>query len=199
MADAEFWYDFASSYSYPAAMRVEALAGASGVTLTWRPFLAGVVFAEFGWRDSPFNLYPAKGRYMWRDVQRVCDALALPLHRPAQFPQNSLLAARAALALDDALRPAFSRAVYASQFGKGRSIGAAEALAPLMSELGLAPEDCLQRANAPANKDRLRDQCAEAIALGLPGAPCLVTPRGEVFWGNDRLEQGIAWAAQEAL
>jgi 2-hydroxychromene-2-carboxylate isomerase len=27
------------------------------------------------------------------------------------------------------------------------------------------------------------------------GAPCLVTADGEVFWGNDRLEQGLDWAA----
>ena len=37
-------------------------------------------------------------------------------------------------------------------------------------------------------------QPARAIALGLPGAPCLTTADGEVFWGNDRLEQGLDWA-----
>ena len=112
MARAEFWYEFASSYSYPAAMRVEALAAERGVALVWRPFLLGPLFAGQGWRDSPFNLFPAKGRYMWRDLERICGSLGLPLTRPEPFPQNSLLAARVALALDDALRPAFSRAVY---------------------------------------------------------------------------------------
>ena len=99
MARAEFWYEFASSYSYPAAMRVEALAAERGVALAWRPFLLGPLFAAQGWRDSPFNLYPAKGRYMWRDLERICGALGLPLTRPDPFPQNSLLAARVALAL----------------------------------------------------------------------------------------------------
>ena len=102
MAAAEFWYELASTYSYPAAMRVGRLAAERGVTLAWRPFLLGPIFAAQGWRDSPFNIYPAKGRYMWRDLERICAARALPFHRPSPFPQNSLLAARVALVLDRA-------------------------------------------------------------------------------------------------
>ena len=94
MANAEFWYEFASTYSYPAALRVGALAEARGVSLAWRPFLLGPIFAAQGWRDSPFNIYPAKGRYMWRDVERTCEAMGVPFKRPSPFPQSSLLAAR---------------------------------------------------------------------------------------------------------
>jgi 2-hydroxychromene-2-carboxylate isomerase len=194
MAEAEFWYEFASSYSYPAAMRVEALAAERGVALAWRPFLLGPLFAAQGWRDSPFNLYPAKGRYMWRDLERICGALGLPLKRPDPFPQNSLLAARVALALDDAARPAFSRAVYRAEFGEGRPIDAPATLGALLAEIGVAPEPLLARAAEDANKAALKAQTARAMALGLPGAPCLTTADGEVFWGNDRLEQGLDWA-----
>jgi len=198
MAQAEFWYEFASSYSYPAAMRVEALAAERGVALVWRPFPLGPLFAGQGWRDSPFNLYPVKGRYMWRDLERICGALGLPLTRPDPFPQNSLLAARVALALDDALRPAFSRAVYRAEFAEGRTIDAPATLAALLAALGVEPEPPLARAIEDANKTLLKVQTARAIALGLPRAPCLTTPDGEVFWGNDRLEQGLDWArAQE--
>jgi 2-hydroxychromene-2-carboxylate isomerase len=52
----DFWYEFASTYSYPAAMRVEALAAARGVAVNWRPFLLGPIFARRGMTDSPFNL-----------------------------------------------------------------------------------------------------------------------------------------------
>ena len=97
MAAADFWYEFASTYSYPASMRIEALAASRGVALHWRPFLLGPIFAAQGHADSPFNLNPAKGRYMWGDLQRICASLGLPLRRPDPFPQNSLLAARVAL------------------------------------------------------------------------------------------------------
>ncbi len=75
MPTLDFWFDFASTYSYPAAMRIGPLAAAAGVSLRWRPFLLGPIFKDQGWETSPFNLYPAKGRYMWRDLERICAVL----------------------------------------------------------------------------------------------------------------------------
>ena len=195
MAAAEFWYEFASTYSYPAAMRVGRLAAARGVVLAWRPFLLGPIFAAQGWRDSPFNIYPAKGRYMWRDLQRICDALGLLLRRPEPFPQNSLLAARVALTLEGEEREEFSRQVYAAEFGEGLPIADRATIAALLPKLGLDPDAVLARAESEANKARLKAECARAAELGIIGAPSLVTDDGEVFWGNDRLEQGLDWAA----
>jgi 2-hydroxychromene-2-carboxylate isomerase len=192
----EFWYEFASTYSYPAAMRIESLAAERGLTVAWRPFLLGPLFAEQGWRDSPFNIYPVKGRYMWRDLERTCATLGLPLRRPDPFPQNSLPAARVALALEDGKRADFSRAVYRAEFAQGRSISEPPTLADALDEIGVAPEAALARAQESANKERLKAQNARAMSLGLPGAPCLVVADGEIFWGNDRLEEGLAWAAR---
>jgi len=199
MAAVEFWYEFASTYSYPAAMRIDGLAEARGVRVDWHPFLLGPIFAQQGWRDSPFNVYPAKGRYMWRDMERICLRLGLPLRRPDPFPQNSLLAARVALALDAEKRAAFSRRVYAAEFGEGLPIADRDTIAVLIAEIGLDPEDVLTLAESNANKARLKTETTRAANLGIVGAPCLVTEDGEVFWGNDRLEQGLDWAVTAAL
>jgi 2-hydroxychromene-2-carboxylate isomerase len=67
----ESWFEFASAYSCPAAMRIEALAAERCVTIGWQAFLLGPIFREQGWNDSPFNLYPPKGRYVWRDLERI--------------------------------------------------------------------------------------------------------------------------------
>jgi 2-hydroxychromene-2-carboxylate isomerase len=198
MTQVDFWYEFASTYSYPAAMRIEALAEPRGIVVVWRPFLLGPVFADFGWRDSPFNIYPAKGRYMWRDMHRICESLGLPLKPPQPFPQNSLLAARIALALEAEARSAFSRAVYRAEFGDGVTISDRSAMAALLSAIGVDPGATLALADEAANKERLKAESAIAKSLGLPGAPCLVTRDGEIFWGNDRLEQGLDWAARLA-
>jgi 2-hydroxychromene-2-carboxylate isomerase len=196
MARAEFWYEFASTYSYPAALLVGALADQRSVTLAWRPFLLGPIFAAQGWRDSPFNIYPAKGRYMWRDVERTCEAMGVPLKRPEPFPQPSLLAARVALALEGEERAAFSREVYKAEFGLGQPIGDRALLASLIAALGVDPAATLARAESDANKALLKAECARAAEIGIIGAPCLVTEDGEVFWGNDRLEQALDWAAR---
>jgi 2-hydroxychromene-2-carboxylate isomerase len=194
MASVDFWYEFASTYSYPAAMRIESLAAVRDVTVVWRPFLLGPLFADLGWRDSPFNIYPAKGRYMWRDMSRICASLGLPFEPPRPFPQNSLLVARIALALDGEPRAVFSRAVFRGEFGEGVAISDRAAVAALLEAIGLDPVATLALAERGANKDRLKAECAMAKSLELPGAPCLVTSDGEVFWGNDRLEQGLDWA-----
>ncbi len=192
MPTIDFWFDFASSYSYPAAMRADALAAAAGVKLNWRPFLLGPIFVAQGWRDSPFNLYPRKGRYMWRDIERICARENLPFKRPDVFPQNSLLAARCALALDAADRSAFARAVFAAEFAKGERIDDPATLAGILAELSL-PDSALVRASSDPIKQALRAETDEAQRLELFGAPSFVTQDGELFWGNDRLETAIAW------
>ncbi len=86
----DFWFEFASTYSYPAMMRITSLARDAGIAVKFRPFLLGPVFKAQGWETSPFNLYASKGRNMWRDLGRLCEELNLPFRRPEPFPQNSL-------------------------------------------------------------------------------------------------------------
>ncbi|HZL29797.1 MAG TPA: 2-hydroxychromene-2-carboxylate isomerase [Pseudolabrys sp.] len=191
----DFWFEFASTYSYPAAMRIGDEARLRGMSVRWRPFLLSPVFKANGWSTSPFNIYPAKGRYMRRDLQRVCGALDLPFAEPPGFPQNTLLPARVALvALAQGWGEDFCRAVYRAEFGDGRDIGERDTIADVLRTLGRDTEAVLTLAQSDDNKARLRAQTEEATALGIFGAPSFVTPSGELFWGNDRLEAALDWA-----
>jgi 2-hydroxychromene-2-carboxylate isomerase len=192
----EFWFDFASTYSYPAAVRIGALAARAGVRVRFRPFLLGPIFKAQGWTTSPFNLYPAKGRHMWRDLERLCADLNVPFRRPDPFPQNSLLAARVALAaLDHGWGEAFCVALFRAQFGDGRRIDDA-AIGEVLAGLRVDPQPVLAAAGSEANKARLRAQTEEAQQRGLFGAPSFTTADGELFWGNDRLEPALRWASR---
>jgi 2-hydroxychromene-2-carboxylate isomerase len=189
----EFWFEFASTYSYPAAMRVEALAAERGAPVVWRAFLLGPIFREQGWNDSPFNVYPAKGRYMWRDVERICRAAALPFRRPEIFPQNGLRAARIACWFaDEPWLPAFVRTVYVANFGEGRDISDRAALAACLHQAGAEPAPILDRADQADAKAKLRAQTAEASRHGIFGAPSFRVGE-ELFWGSDRLEDALGW------
>lgn len=193
----DFWFEFASTYSYPAAIRIGALAAARGVTVRWRPFLLGPLFKANGWTTSPFNIYPAKGRYMWRDLSRICGALGLPFAEPPGFPQNTILPARVALTgLDEDWGADFCRAVYRAEFAEGRDIGDRAEIATILTALGQDADNVLERAQSDENKARLRAQTEEAGRHGIFGAPSFVTADGELFWGNDRLEAALDWAVK---
>jgi 2-hydroxychromene-2-carboxylate isomerase len=190
----DFWFDFASTYSYLAAMRIGPLAEQAGLRVRFRPFLLGPIFKAQGWTTSPFNLYPTKGRHMWRDLERQCAERALPFRRPDPFPQNSLLAARVALVgLDQAWGEEFCLAVFRSEFGEGRSIEGPAAIGDVLAGLSVDGAQVLKTAQSDEIKTRLRAQTEEAQRLGLFGAPSFTTSDGELFWGNDRLEQAVRW------
>ena len=196
----DFWFDFASTYSYPAAMRIGPLAEQAGVTVRFRPFLLGPIFKDQGWTTSPFNLYPAKGRHMWRDLERLSADLGLPFRRPEPFPQNSLLAARVAIAaLDHAWGKDLCRAIFRAQFGDGRRIDDATVIADVLAGFITDPRPVLAAAQSDAIKTRLRSETETAQRLGVFGAPSFATADGELFWGNDRLEQALRWAKNMRL
>ncbi len=202
MADLHFWFDFASTYSYPAAMVVQDRAQARNITVHWRPFMLGPIFAAQGWRDSPFNIFPAKGAYMWRDMERICQELGLDLIRPGVFPRNGLLAARISLlATDVGFGPDFVRAVYRANFAHDRDISDASVLGDILAgllkahdhPLALTPSEMIEQAVSAPIKARLKENTEEAVALGLIGAPSFSAGR-EIFWGQDRLDMALDWA-----
>jgi 2-hydroxychromene-2-carboxylate isomerase len=191
----DFWFDFASTYSYPAAMRIRPLADKAGIALRFRPFLLGAIFKAQGWDTSPFNIYPAKGRNMLRDLERICADLSLPFRRPEPFPQNSLLAARVALACSGApWSEDFCRGVFWVEFADGQRIDAPQTIGEILADLNADAAAVLAAAQSDAVKSRLRSETAEAQRLTIFGAPTFVTADGELFWGNDRLETALAWA-----
>lgn len=192
----EFWFEFASTYSYPAAERIAAVARAAAVRVVWRPFLLGPVLKQQGFDDSPFNLYPAKGRYMWRDLERLCASHDLPFRRPSRFPRNGLTAARiATVGCPEDWGPDFVRAVYRANFAEDRDIADPAVLLDILRRIGLtAPHGILALANAPETKEHLRRRTEEAMARGVFGAPSLLVG-DELFWGGDRLDQALAHAA----
>lgn len=195
----EFWFEFASTYSYLSVMRIEQAAQAAGVEVVWRPFLLGPVFLALGWNDSPFNIYPPKGRYMWRDLARLAAKYGLPFRLPSRFPRSGVLAARVALiGVEEGWVAPFARAVMTANFAEDREIGEAGVIESILRELGLPVDAVLERALAEDNKLALRSQTERAAELGLFGAPSFRVG-DELFWGNDRLEDALAWAQRAGV
>lgn len=196
MKSIEFWFDFASNYSYLSMMRVQRLARDAGVQVELKPFLLGPIFKSLGWNTSPFVLQEMKGRYVWRDMERLCEKYGLPWRRPSSFPRNGLLAARVTLAGGAApWVAAFCEQVMLANFADDREIDDEALIARILNGLGADSGEILRLARTDAIKLALREQSSAAQARGIFGAPTFFVG-DEMFWGNDRLEDALALAAK---
>lgn len=204
-APVEFWFDFASVYSFLSVMRIEPLAQSCGVPVRWKPFLLGPIFKTLGWTSSPFLEQPLKVAYMWRDVERHCIKYGLRWRRPSNFPRKTLLATRVALvAAGEPWMGEFCRRIMQMIFAEDRDVEAPEAVSEALTDLPLAnlplvapdASALLAAAQLDDTKARLRQQTEEARIRGIFGAPTFFVGR-EMFWGNDRLEDAFAVAAPD--
>jgi 2-hydroxychromene-2-carboxylate isomerase len=90
----------------------------------------------------------------------------------------------------------FCRAVFRAEFGEADRIDDSATIAGLLTSFRVDPDDVLAKAQSEPIKTRLRDETQAAQQLGIFGAPSFVTADGELFWGNDRLPQALAWATR---
>lgn len=199
MVEIEFWYEFASPYAYLAAARLGRLVEGTPLRPVWRPLLLGPIFARRPGHSSPFQEpAPAEAAYRRRDVERCAMLQGTPLAWPSIYPRSSLLAARVALlGGDEGWIEPFSRAVYHASFVEDRDIAQPQTVGAILDGLGLPADPIVARATQPAHKARLAATVEEAVAKGIFGAPSVVAA-GEIFWGNDRLEQAVDWALRPA-
>jgi 2-hydroxychromene-2-carboxylate isomerase len=154
----DFWFDFASTYSYPAAMRVAPLAWQSGVMVRFRPFLLGPLFKAQGWSTSPFNLYPAKGRYMWRDLERICFDLDSAVSAARTLSTKQLVGcARCVGWIEELMGEEFCRGVFRAQFGDGRQIDDPTIIRDILSQLHIEAAPVLEK---PRERKRTKPHCA---------------------------------------
>ena len=182
----EFFFDYASPYSYLASEQVEALAKRTGAELRWRPFLLGAVFKATG--NVPPISTASKAAYLGKDLVDWASYLGLPpFQMPSTFPINSLKANRLGLvAAEQGRIVPFSHAAFRAAFVEGKDLNEPAVLAELARAAGLEPEKALAHAETQEIKDALRRNTDEAIARGAFGAPTFFVG-DELFFGNDRL------------
>lgn len=195
----EFWFDFGSNYSYLSMMRIEEEASVRDIEVIWRPFMLSAIFKAMGWNEAPFLRQPEKRRYVWQDMARQCRKYGLPWTPPTTFPRRAVLPHRVALLGHNApWMAAFCRAIVHRNFAEDRDIDSVAAVSAVLDALHLPAEAIIHASQAIANKRRLHGQTEEARKRGIFGAPTFFA-EGEMFWGNDRLDDALALASRGRL
>ncbi|HEY6896464.1 MAG TPA: 2-hydroxychromene-2-carboxylate isomerase [Rhodocyclaceae bacterium] len=195
----EFWFDYSSNYSYLSVMRIDDAAARSGVTVQWKPFLLGPIFRSFGMAGPSALVRPPMAEYIWKDIARQAAKYLLPLARPSTFPRSAVLPLRVALlGAEQPWISEFSKRIMLLNFARDMAIDDSAVVSQVLHDLGLPAAEIIEQATTAANKLALREQTEAARLRGIFGAPTFFVGE-EMFWGNDRLDDALEFAAFTAL
>jgi 2-hydroxychromene-2-carboxylate isomerase len=191
----EFWFELASPYSYIAAERLAARGPLPALAVRWQPLLLGALFKRRPGNLSGFQEpLEDERRYRWRDVERLTARHGLKLKAPEAYPRPSLLATRVALyGMAEGWCQRFALACGRANFAEDRDIADPAVIAEILTGLGLDAGEILPAATSAANKAALAASVEAAAGHGIFGAPSFRVA-GELFWGQDRLDQALDWA-----
>jgi 2-hydroxychromene-2-carboxylate isomerase len=194
----EFWFSIASTYTYLSVTRRSAVERERGCRFVWRPFSVRTIMSEQN--NSPFRDKPIKAGYMWRDIGRCAGLYGIPFRGPVPYPiqeahlanQVAILGAREGWCADYAV------ATYRRWFIDFQEPGSEPNLSDKLREIGQDPDRVIAMGRSAPIVAALDAATDQARNLNLFGSPNFVVDR-EVFWGDDRLDDALAWARFGAL
>ena len=198
MQPVDFWFSIGSTYTCLTVLRLDEVAARTGARFRWRPFdVRTIMVAQ---NNIPFRDKPVKAAHMWRDIERRAALYGLRLRLPAPYPLERLAFANriALVGMAEGWCEDYTRAAYRLWFQEGLPAGSEPAVAQALAAIGQDPARVTALADSPELREALARETAEAEALGVFGAPSFVVG-GELFWGDDRLDDAIAWARDGRL
>lgn len=188
----QFWFAIGSTYTYLTVARLPDIQARTGLCFDFRPFNVRAIMREQN--NIPFATKPVKANYMWRDIERRAAMYGLPANVPAAYPLREFDLANcvAVLSRAEGWCAEYVGATYRYWFVDGQEPGSEPNLSRSIVEAGQDPERVIAAAKSPAVQAAYDAATDEARKLNIFGAPTLVV-RGEIFWGDDRVEDAIAW------
>lgn len=193
MGGLDFFYFFGSGYAYLSVLRIAALAEKAGVTVRWRPFNVRPLMRE---NNVMLRDEAQKVRYLWRDIERRAALHGLPFVKPPIWPtEPDLLASHVAMvaAAEGWVEP-YTVESFRAWYLEGLPLGTVDSLAVMLPRVGQDPARVLALAAKPEAAARLEAETEAARQFGAFGSPSFVAG-DELFWGDDRLEEAVDWAA----
>jgi len=193
MPQIDFFYFFGSGYSYLTVMRIERLAAEAGVHVNWRPFSVRDLMTEKGYS---LKSQPTKMAYIWRDIERRARLHGVPFERPPIWPTDpDQLANRVGIvATQQGWIREYTKASFRSWYLDGHQLGSESSLNEILTSLGRDPRSIVPLANTPEIRDLYGRETDVARQAGVFGSPTFRVGQ-EIFWGDDRLEEALAWSA----
>ena len=193
----DFYFSIGSMYTFLTVMRIDRVEDMTGVRVVWRPFSVRAIMIEMDNRPAS---KPRKLEYMWRDLHRRAGMYGFAFEGEAPYPLREFdLANRVAIVgAQEGWCADYVRATYRRWFVDKQECGMEPNLSESLQEIGEDPARVIALARSEAVAREYDAATEQARKLGIFGAPSFAV-RGEVFWGDDRLEDAVTWQQRGTL
>jgi 2-hydroxychromene-2-carboxylate isomerase len=184
----EFYFDLGSPTTYLAHTQLAKICADTRSELIYIPMLLGGVFKATG-NASP-AMIPAKGRYMFQDLDRFAKRYGVQLRFNPHFPINTLILMRAVTGMQMRQPQRFAEFVdclFKALWVEGRNLNDPQTVAAVLTENGFDPQEIMALTNDESVKAALKENTEAAIKRGVFGAPSMFIG-DQLFFGQDRLD-----------
>jgi len=190
----DFWFSIGSTYTYLTVSRLNELSKQEGLGFNWHPFSVRKIMMDMD--NIPFTppSKKIKSNYMWRDIERRAVSYGFNPKIPAPYPlsQFDLANKLAVLGMNDGWGVDYVKSTYKRWFEQGKEPATEPNLSEILQELKLNKDEVIAQAQSTEIENKYLENTEKAYSLGVFGSPSFIFD-GEVFWGDDRLEDCIKW------
>jgi 2-hydroxychromene-2-carboxylate isomerase len=194
MKSIDFWFSIGSTYTYLTISRLNEVSTQEGLTFNWYPFSVRKIMMDMD--NIPFTP-PAKkikSDYMWRDIERRASFYGFNPKIPAPYPLTEFDLANklAVLGINEGWGMDYVISTYKRWFEQGKEPATEANLTEIFDELKLNKDEVMTQVQSTEIEKKYLENTEKAYSLGVFGSPTFIF-EGEIFWGDDRLEDCIKW------
>ena len=194
MNEIDFWFSIGSTYTYLSVNRLDEISKKENIKFNWYPFSVRKIMMDMD--NIPFTppSKKIKSDYMWRDIERRAKFYGFKAKVPAPYPltQFDLANQIAILGMNEGWGIEYVTITYKRWFQQGKEPATEPNLTEIFQELNLEKQDIINKAQSSDIEDQYLKNTNKAYKLGVFGSPTFIC-NSEVFWGDDRLDDCIAW------
>ena len=194
MKEIDSWFSIGSTYTYLSVTRLKEVEQKFEVKFSWQPFSVRKIMLEMD--NVPFPpTKQVKADYMWRDIERRAQGYGFEAKVPAPYPLKEFDLANkiAVIGMQEGWCSDYVIATYRFWFVAGLEPGSEPNVSESLREIDQDPERVLELAADETIAKAYLSQTEQAQSKNIFGSPSFIVD-GELFWGDDRLEDAVNWA-----
>ena len=193
MTTIDYYFSVLSPFTYLAGDKLERVASRHNAAIDYKPMDIMDLFGRTG-GVPPRDRHQSRKVYRLQDLSRIAQLEEMDINlAPAFWPTDAVPASCAIIdAGEDGSGDVgvLSRNILRACWANERNIAEPEVIADCLSSAGFPAE--VMNADRSGSLRQYTANTADAVANNVFGSPTYVT-KGQVFWGQDRLEHLDAW------